>query len=150
MASLRKKGKGGHYYAVFYDVDRNPTEKWVPLKTTLKSAGVLQFNELQRRYADPHDDFDPWGPKEAPRHLTVAEGLDLFIESRAHLRPRTVETYAEVLGRMLRTLPPGLRLRDLRASHMKTWIAAPTIERATQRKRFTQVRAFLRWAAKEQ
>ena len=149
MASLRKKGKSGHYYAVFYDAALTPKEKWVPLKTTLKSAAVVQFHELQRRFADPYDAFDPWVPKQAPRNVTVAEAIDLFLQSRAHLRPRTVEIYTGLLGRMSRTLSPGLRLRDLRAHHLQAWVTAFDIKTASQRKRFTHLRAFLKWALKE-
>ena len=85
MAFLRKIN--GRYYAYFTDNTRQPKQKSVALDTSLKSAAVLKKNDLERRFADPDDPYDPWIGDIAPRHLSFKEAEDLFLESRRHLRP---------------------------------------------------------------
>jgi len=143
MAYLRKIK--GRYFAYFTDRSRRPKQKSIALGTSLKSAAVLKYNDLQRRFADPHDPFDPWLPDTPPQDLTIAEAVDQFLVSRDHLRHATQVTYAEVLGAMQRALPPNLMLSDLGAAHLQRFISDPALSRATQRRRFTHARVFCRW-----
>ena len=148
MARLRKLGKSGHYFAYFYDRNRTPKEKSYPLGTSLKSAALLRLRELERRYADPVDAFDPWVPEVETQSLTVREAETEFLASRSHLRPRTQETYAEILRRLRERLPANLMLRDLSADHLTGFVNDLKVAEATRRKRYTHVRAFLKWAVK--
>ena len=45
MAYIRKKGKGGHYYARFYNSSRAPRRKEVPLRTSRKSIDRKRLAE---------------------------------------------------------------------------------------------------------
>jgi len=148
MARLRKLGKGAKYFAYFYDRSRTPKEKSFPLGTSLKSAAVLKLHELERRYADPHDSFDPWLAESEARSLTVREAEEEFLASRTHLRPRTQETYAGVLRRLRVRLPVNLMLHDLSARQLNRFINDMTVLEATRCKRYRHVRVFLRWAEK--
>jgi len=58
MASMRKKGKGGHYYARFYDSSRSPKRKEVPLDTTRKKV-ARRLVELEEQFVTVRnrDDF---------------------------------------------------------------------------------------------
>lgn len=85
MAYLRKKK--GRYYAVFYDADRQPKEKWIPTGTGLKDAARRVFHDLERRRLDPHDGWDPWAPKQAPSRLTLQEGTERFLEGATCGKP---------------------------------------------------------------
>jgi hypothetical protein len=64
---------------VFFDATRKPREKWVPLKTGLKDAAKKKFNELERRWIDPDDPWNPWASIAPVRNLTVAEAVDEFL-----------------------------------------------------------------------
>ena len=147
MAFLRKIK--GRYYVYFTDNLRQPKQKSVALGTGLKSAAILKKNELERRFADPDDPYDPWFGDVTPRHLSFKQAEDLFLESRGHLRPKTVEAYAEVLRNLRRRLPPKLMLAHLKPNHLREYVLLDTtVTVATRRKRFTHLRAFLRWAVK--
>lgn len=56
MPHLRKKGV--HYYAEFYDPDRHPKRKWVPLRTKDKQAATHKLTDFDRRFA--RGEYDPW------------------------------------------------------------------------------------------
>ena len=149
MPSLHKKGKGGFYYAVFKDVTKQPKEKWVPLKVTLKSAAILKFNDLQRRWADPNDPFDPWLPKAAVvRTLTIQEAVEAFLESRSHRRSWTQRKYRSYLNMFARTLPAGMLLSNIEANKIRPFVWEPGIAPNGLRSRARHLKAFFSWAVK--
>lgn len=159
-AWLKKMGKGGNYFAVFYDGKRQPKWKSVPLKTTLKSAAQKKFSRWVEDYE--HGRRDPWTPDEsAPaERLTVKQAIERFLTDRAHLRPKTLQFYRQELGAI--ELPPNLMLSDLSADHLRPYVYAPkkpkqedgkpakpvTTAQATKRKRYTCLRTFVRWCMK--
>lgn len=149
MPSLHKKGKGGFYYAVFKDVTRRPKEKWVPLRVTLKSAAKLKFNDLQRRWADPNDPFDPWQPKDAVvRTLTMPEAVEAFLQSRSHRRPWTLRKYRSYLSMFARTLPAGMLLSNIDADNIRPFVWERGIAPNGLRARARHLKAFFSWAVK--
>ena len=147
MASLRKIS--GNYYAYFYDRHRQPKEKSVPLRVSLKSAAQKRLKYLESLWAE--GDFDPWGDGTAPGStapsLAVPEAVRRFLEDRSDLRPRTLGTYRQQLDAWTNGhTPPGLRLQDVSAEHLRPYVRQPGISNASMRKRYRHLRAFLNWA----
>src|SRR5690554_4993071 len=119
MASMRKKGKSGHYYARFYDRNRTPSRKEVPLRTTRKDIARRRLTKLEGEYE--RGEYDPWldqgaGARQA---LTLAEAKEQFLASkRETVQPRTLDTYDGILSRWIKNCPVGLLLRDVQAGHL--------------------------------
>ena len=147
MASMRKKS--GHYYARFYDKHRSPKRKELALQTTRKDVARRRLTEWERMYEK--GEFDPWADGTGPEKLTVEAALERFMEAKAHLRPRTVQTYRDILEQWLEGhVPSQLFVRDLNADHVRPYVwGSNEIANATRRHRYRHVKVFLRWA-KEQ
>ncbi len=146
MARLRKLGKSGNYFAYFYDSRKKPKEKSYALNTTRKDVARRRLTKLERRYE--RDEFDPWNPDSSgPEPLTVNEAIERFIKAKAHLRARTVDTYRQQLERWESVhLPPGVMLRDVSVEHVRPYVLAGRISRASQRKRYRHLKAFFNWS----
>lgn len=155
-ARLRKLGKNGNYFAVFYDGKRTPKEKSVPLGTTLKSAALKKFSRWVEDYE--HGRRDPWAPSAEAERLTARAAFARFLEDRSHLRKSTLAFYRSTLDRL--PLPANLFLSDLSAAHLQPYIDAATappkrkgdpprpISQATRRKRWRCLKTFTLWAVK--
>ena len=142
MASMRKKK--GHYYARFYDRRRSPKRKEISLRTTRKDVARRRLSEWERLYE--RGEFDPWKPVgRGPERLSVEDAAERFLKARSHLRQRTLDTYRGVLRRWRETIPPGLLVADVNASHLRPYVHDDSITNASQRKRYRHVRAFLNW-----
>ena len=146
MASMRKKGKAGNYYARFYDRNRSPQRKEVPLRTTRKDVARRRLTKLERDFET--GEFDPWTADKKAEAVSVSEARDAFLSAKSHLRPRTVQTYRKVLKRWIETLPPGLNLRDVSADHIRPYVLKPSLSRASQRKHYRHLNAFFNWTKK--
>jgi hypothetical protein len=120
MPRLRKRGKSGYYYACFYDGKRSPKEKNVPLKTNRKDIATRKYSKLVDRYE--LEWYDPWTDSGTPRSLSVRAAADDFMVCRNHLRPESREAYSFALRGVVAKLPPGVRLIDIRASHLRDYI----------------------------
>ena len=86
-ARLGKLGKGGHYFAVFYDGKRTPKEKSVPLGTRMKSAALKKFT----RWVDDYEygRRDPWSAEKTTGAVTLRQACKASLSSRSHLRPKS-------------------------------------------------------------
>lgn len=144
MASMRKKGKGGYYYARFYDRHRSPQRKEVPLRTTRKDVARRRLTKLERRYEQ--DEYDPWAPDTEPEHITVSAVIGRYLEAKDHLRASTLADYETTLRAWHRDyVPAGLTLRLLQPTHIVPYVHAPDVQQATRRRRYRYLRALLNW-----
>ena len=82
MATMRKIGS--RYFGYFYDRDRNPKRKSVPLQTSQKQVAQKLLRRYENEFAEGI--FDPWRPKLGAQGLTLDEALDLYISQRPNLR----------------------------------------------------------------
>lgn len=57
MATLVKQQ--GRFYLQFYDAERSPTRKKVPLKTTRKGPAQVKQRELEDAYVEGRYDLTP-------------------------------------------------------------------------------------------
>lgn len=153
---MRKKGKGGHYYARFYDSSRSPKRKEVPLDTTRKKVARRRLVELEEQFEA--GEFDPWTDPADRERLIVREAIGRFLEAkREAVRDSTFDTYEQQLTAWSKTCPPGLTIRTVGPDHLQSFIRtyradddedkAPS--NATQRKRYRHLQAFVNWLLDE-
>ena len=147
MARLRKLGKSGNYFALFYDPNRRPKEKSYPLKTTRKEVAVKRFARALDDYE--HGRLDPWNPTVTQERLTLQEAADRFLESRASLRLKTIKAYASALRTLTRALPPGLMLIDVTPEHLRPLIQESSVKPATRRYRYRHMNVFFTWVVRQ-
>lgn len=146
-ARLRKLGKKGNYYAVFYNGKRTPKETSVPLGTTLKSAAMKKYTRLVEDYEQGRRDL--WAPDKGPERLTVKQAVERFMESRRHLRTKSLKAYGSAMRTLCGAVPPGLLLASLTAEHLAPIIHDESVKAATQRYRYRHISVFLNWAVEE-
>jgi integrase len=143
MASPIKRGT--YYYGRFYDADRSPRRKEVPLRVKRKSAAWRKLIELEKKFE--LGEWDPWTDGTDAQPLTAQEAVKAFLDEKARsVRPRTLDTYRQQLERWLQEhTPPALMIRDARASHLEPFVRQDDISAATRCKRYRHLRVFMRW-----
>lgn len=155
---MRKMGSGGKYYARFYDASRSPQEKTVPLKTTRKSIARKKLAELEEAFEK--GEFDPWTDAK-DRDLTARQAVERFLSAKAaDVRESTVQTYRQQLQAWLQSFSSGIEIRAVGPQQLRPYVTtytAPkkgedeaerekrTPSRATQRKRYRHLQAFVNW-----
>lgn len=146
---MTKKGKSGYYYARFYDTSRSPKEKTVPLKTTRKSIARGRLSDLEEEYE--RGTFDPWTDAK-DRHLSAEQAVERFLKQKAQdVRESTVQTYRQQLEAWLRSFSDEIEIRAVEPKHLRPYVTTYTTSeegspsRATQRKRYRHLRAFVHW-----
>ena len=144
MASIRKKGKGGNYYARFYDSTRSPSRKEIPLRTTRKTVARKRVVELEEAYE--RGEFDPWTDQRGPETLSLKEASDRFLDSKSGLRPNTIEAYDYALKGLREIAPPGVMLQDVSPGLIQQYVMDAEVANSTQRHRYRHLRAFFNWA----
>lgn len=145
MASIRKKGKGGHYYARFYDSSRTPKRKEIPLRTTRKSVARKRIVALEEQFEK--GEYDPWAPDDggaAP--LSLSEAKERFLAHKNHLRPNTISAYKYALKGLIELTPPGVMLQDVHPAPIRRYITDSEVANSTRRHRYRHLRTFFNWA----
>ena len=146
MASIRKVS--GNYYARFYDRNRSPQRCSVPLRTSRKDVARKRLHDMERRHEK--GTFDPWNPDEADAdRLTLEEAAEQFMQSRQHLRPKTIEAYSTATSGLLDTTPPGLLAGDVKPRHVRPYVKDEDMANATQRHRQGTLKTFFKWCMEE-
>lgn len=150
MASMRKKGKGGHYYARFYDSARSPKRKEIPLDTTRKSVARKRLVKLEEEFEK--GEFDPWTDPADRERLSIQEAIDRFLDSKKNtVRDSTVNTYRQQLEAWMNSCPPALKMRSVGPEHIRPYVYSYTADEdgrpsnATKRKRYRHLQAFVNW-----
>lgn len=145
MASLVHQS--GRYYAQFYDADRSPIRKRIPLKTSEKRTAQRLLSRAEDALA--LGDYDPWrhgreheifgwepGPDEDLS--TLGKAVNSYLGSCSHLRPDTQRTYREVLRLFESHVGTDQHVDRLQASHITNWldegVPSDNLADATRRK----------------
>ena len=153
MASLIKQGAS--FYLQFFDTNRSPQRRKVPLKVTNKRAAKEIERRLLTAYASGK--YDPW--RDDPRTLrekdkavpTLSEALSLFLSAKrdAGRSETTIRHYRENVERLRRSIGRDLTVDRVRADHLAAYVHADGIKRSSQRNYYRHVRAFFNWLADE-
>jgi site-specific recombinase XerD len=135
--------RGGNYYLVFYDPEKRPKQKWVPLKTKQKRTATKRAAPLEQQYMAGV--YDPWTEDPHADIPTVDEAVETFLEARkADLTERTWRTYKYDLE------PLAERFRDLRLDHLDpaevdAFCRRGDVSNRTIEKRLTEVKTLFNW-----
>jgi site-specific recombinase XerD len=144
MASFSIRKVDGRYYARISEKGRDPRRKSWPLQETTKQPALMELNRLQQAYH--RGEWDPWeGGWLKPDPIDLSEAIDLFLDAKSHLQPRTLDTYEGVLERFADTLRPSIDVQDLTAGDLQSYIRATGISQSTKRKRYGHLRTFFNW-----
>ena len=152
MATLVKNHD--RWYLQFYEGDRVPSRKRVPLRTKDKRLAEKLRRFLEEAYLQ--NTFDPW--RDDPRTLertgengvTVLEGLTLFLnaKSTAGRAPNTIRAYGDAVGLWAKRIGEETPLRAVRVEDVEAFVYDATVSPTTQGFRYRHVRAYLRWLRK--
>ena len=129
MASLIQQR--GNYYAQFYDADRRPKRKRIPLKTSTKRAARRLLSRAEDRWA--LGEYDPWkdgrkhelfGWEPAPEKdlSTVGKAVDGYLDDCSHLAAETQRTYREILRLFERDVGPKTRVKSLTSQDVEDFL----------------------------
>ena len=153
VASLFKNHD--RYYLQFYDADRKPSRKRVPLRTSRKRLAEKLRRPLEAAYL--LGEFDPW--RDDPRSLgraqdapqTVSEALAAFLDAkrkagRAH---NTIRAYSDAVGLWSKRIGEGTALKSIRSADVEAFVHDTSVSPTTRGFRYRHVRAFLRWLLKQ-
>ena len=130
--------KSGSYYLVFYDAQKRPKKKWVPLKTKQKRTATKRAAPLEQKYMAGV--YDPWAEDPHADIPTVDEAVETFLAARkADLTERTWQTYKydlEPLAERFR----GMRLDHVPPTEVDALCRRGDISTRTVEKRLTEVK----------
>ncbi|WP_263809896.1 tyrosine-type recombinase/integrase [Salinibacter pepae] len=151
MANLRKIN--GNYYAYFYDPNRSPKRKSVPLRVRLKDTAKKKLKKLEEAQAEGQYDpwkRDPWIGEERVEPVVIQNAIRQFLRDKEKtVQPSTIDTYRQQLEAWAGELPATYHVLDLRPQDVKGYIYDPEIANATQRKRYRHLSVFLGWCEDE-
>lgn len=154
MATLVQPNDRKQYYLQFYDGNRSPKRRRLPLGVTTKRDAETLQRKLEAAYA--HGEFDPW--RDDPRTLDrtdrmqyrVREALDLFIEAKrdAGRKRRTLKNYVSFIGRMIDRTGSNM-LHHVTADVLDEWIYESTVSPSTRHTRYRYASAFFNWCVEQ-
>lgn len=153
MAALLERD--GRYYAQFYDKTRNPVRKRFSLKTKRKRTARKLLVKLE----DDHlvGDFDPWTDdpwtydEDDHTAVSIEKAKVRYLERKRKdgRTDNTLRTYREVIELLIEEVGTKTVLDKVKPSTVRKFIRDPSLAKATQRKRFNQLKTFFRWCIKE-
>jgi integrase len=146
----------GHYYARFYDRDRDPQRKTYPLKASRQDVARRRLTELEEGYRNGK--FDPWEGGWQWENATLEEATERFLKAKEQdgLQPSTLDAYQWKLQGLQEHAPPGAHVRDVTPEHIRSYVNAPKkrgdnepVSNATKRSRYRHIAAFFSWAVEQ-
>jgi integrase len=141
--SLRERK--GNWYLVFYDPDRHPKQKWVPLKTKDKDTARHRARPLTDDYM--RREMDPWTEDPHATAPTANTAVKTYLDARkGDLSERTWRTYKydlEPFGKRFR----GYRLDRVPVEEIEAWCRRGDVSRRTIEKRMTELKTLYAYFA---
>lgn len=138
MATLLLDKRTGCYYAQFHDKARRPQRKTVSLKTKQKRTAERALTKLAGAFA--LGQFDPWAPPpEEPQDeredlSLLGPARDAYLASCAHLKPKTVKTYTDILRLVVEFWGEDFPVEKLTGRHVHEWLDSTKAGDVTRRK----------------
>jgi len=148
MASLFKQR--GTYVLQFYDENRSPGRKKIPLRVTRKRDAERLEQRLTTAYAEGR--FDPWTDDPRTFRATdertpdLREAMSLFLDEKEQQgrSPNTIRTYKGNFRRLLECIGDH-PLDLLTAELLNQYIRTDDVSSTTQHKRYRHISALLNW-----
>lgn len=150
MASLIKQH--GLYYLQFYNNNRRPKQKRVPLKTRTKTTAL----KLQRKLEDKNATgaYDPWlddvvtiDGDALSKDSTIQESLEQYIKvkSKKDWRPMTARNARYVLEDFVGRVGTDYPVGAIQEKHFNTFLNRYDIKYETKRSHKKKLKTFLIW-----
>ena len=153
MAALIERD--GRFYAQFHEESRTPPRKRFSLKTTKKRTA----RKLMVRFEDEYllGEFDPWTDdpwtydEEEHSALGIGAAKTQYLDRKRSdgRAENTIRTYKEVIEGLIDAVGKNTVLDRVTTAEVRAFMRDPSLAKATQRKRFNQLRTFFRWSVKE-
>ena len=145
MATLVKQKDW--YYAQFYDRDRRPQRKQIPLRTRTHKTALKLLIALEDEVA--RGERDPWARAEdaepAVTYRTLGEAVEAFVRAKAHLRPASVFSYRTILRLFARDAGGSFEVERVRTKHVAGFLERAQIRDVTRKTYLRHLRVFFRW-----
>lgn len=150
MATILKQKNW--YYAQFYDKNRTPKQKRVPLKTKTRDTALKLHRKLEDEYAA--GEYDPWtGFRKKQqglgltRHSTIEEALDIYIEikSREDWRASTKQTTSYVLYDFARNAGLEKSVQTITPELINDYLNQDRFAYETKKTHKTKIKPFASW-----
>ncbi|MEX0723489.1 MAG: integrase [Gracilimonas sp.] len=150
MASLIKQH--GLYYVQFYNSQRRPKQKRVPLKTRTKQTALKLKRELEDEFATGA--YDPWlddtvsiEGEELSKDSSIKEALDQYIKlkSKKDWRPMTARNTKYVLEDFVRRVGNDHPVGGVTEKHFNKFLNRGDIKYETKRSHKKKLKTFLIW-----
>lgn len=156
MASLLQRGKT--YYASFYDSERSPKEKRISTGTKDKTTARRILSTWERAWLT--GEADPWKddmrallkPEGSGESVSLSDSFSRFLESRRRINctENTLRTYKETRGGLLKHADGSASVRRLTSAQIGAYVLSESVAPRTRQKRYTHVRAFVRYCMEEE
>jgi integrase/recombinase XerD len=134
--------KRGWFHLRFYDKTRTPPAKTVSLETTHEGIARRKANDLYRQYETGH--HDPWGQRQ---DTFLGNALEAYIEDRRRdgVRPKTIATYEDRIGRLKASLGADTPLSAITDKDIRREVIRPGLRKMSQYTRYQSLHAFFQW-----
>lgn len=142
MAHLRRQEN--RYYAEFYDRDRHPKRKWVPLGTSDKRGAMHKLADLDKRYLAGL--FDPWEDAAPREGMTLRRAIERFIKARSDRRPRTLRNDRSTLELLADELPPDVLVKQITPKAVKRFLERSDLTVSSRTTYHARLKRFFKWA----
>jgi len=153
MATLVKDRKW--YYSQFYDAQRKPNRKRVPLKTKNKRVAEKLHRKLEDLTA--LEQFDAWTGYDATKsdlpiskNSSLSEALSYYIDMKSSQdwRSKTAKDTSYVLQSFARGVGLERQIRSLESNEINSFLNRSDIAYATRISHKSKVAPFIKWCNK--
>lgn len=131
----------GRYAIRFRDTDRQPVEKWVPLRTDNTTTAGKRASRFYRDYL--LEVYDPWA--ESYEDLTVSEALTRYRRSKRGVVGDTHLADVEKIVRRLTDQAGVHHLSGITKDDVTNFVHRATLAPATRAGYYRRLRAFFSW-----
>lgn len=154
MATLIKQKNW--YYTQFFDGNRTPIRKRIPLKTKSKNTAKKLHRKLEDDYAS--GDYDPWtGYRKQQhdlgvfKHSTVAQALEVYItvKGREDWRATTKQTTSYVLHAFARKIGPDNSVQIITPQLISDYLNQDRFAYETKKTHKTKIKPFATWLVRK-
>lgn len=146
--------RSGRYYAEFFNAERTPNSRRFSLGTHRKDVARRKLAKWERDYElgrlDPWRDDPNTYDLDTSKRLTVGEALRRFLAQKEKdgKTSSTLKTYREVGGLFERQVGRSTYLDRVTPRQVEAFVREQSLSKATQYKRYGQLRIFLRWCVR--
>ena len=152
LSLLTKKGRDGkltNYQVKF--TDRATKQTWrKSLRTKSKDVARRKIGEMERGIA--HGTFNPYADAVTRDGVTLAQAFDDFMRAkkREGLRPKSLDNYASICGRFVKTMHATAQPGSVRPEHVERFVSMNArdggkLSATSQATYLRNLRVFFRW-----